>query len=112
MNTRSELPLVCEWLSSFLAGESVVGRRFSAAYDRAFLRRLFDLQEIADGKGSLWKPLAAYAASRLKRGGNEKNLLIRLLDAEGGELAAAKTAAVWADWLMRTPSEEGYPHIY
>ena len=105
-NTRTELPRVCEWLSSFLAGGNVVGRRFSAAYDRAFLRRLFDLQEIADNKGPLWKPLAAYAASRLKRGGKEKNLLLRLLDAQGNELAAAKSAAVWTDWLLRASSEE------
>ena len=106
-NLTTEMPRVLRWLSVFLAGGKIAeGPRLSPAYDRAFLRRMLSLQKISDRKGPLWKPLAAYAASRSSRGGKEKELLLQLLHSEGPELEAARTAGTWIDWLMRRPSDE------
>lgn len=106
-NCGTEIPRMLLWLSAFMAGGRITeGPRLSPAFDRAFLRRMLSLQKISDRKGPLWKPLAAYAASRTSRGGKEKELLLQLLDSQGPELDAARAAGTWVDWLMRRPSDE------
>lgn len=103
-NSGAELSNALDWLTAFLAGGKITDdRRFLPVYDRAFLRRMLDLNNISNEKGPLWKPLAAYAASRTSKGGKEKELLLRLLSSEGTELEGVKTAGVWTDWLMRSP---------
>lgn len=114
-NTKTELPLVLEWLSAFQKGGRAdkAALRFNPAYDRAFLRKILALHDMADTetdraqkKSPLWKPLAAYSAARAPKDGGSRNMLIQLLGLDDHGFDAAYAAALWMDWLIRSQSDD------
>jgi CRISPR-associated protein Csm1 len=110
-NTRRELEKLTDRVNRFLEGskvrhvKSADGEKLSVELnvERAFFRRIMELEEMARRGEPFWKVHAAYAAGRIAKGreGLQKETYAEMESAADDTLRTLRIVAEWLDYLIR-----------